>query len=261
VVALLLNLVRYLIHNNEIMQDRFERNNGIALLGFLLQRLPRQLIDINLLRMCQELVSEANTASNKSLLNSIYEYLIFDFRIWNRAEYEIRIGHIQFILTLIKDDKKYFRKKYGVQFFLDIVRTYFTAAASNIKQQQHHSASDANYLLAEMPQPPPPSTAMEDEDLRNLRSSFFGLIKYYAQKDIKINELNAIVSFLATSTRNSTFQNDIIDMLVSLLEAPSGNDQLYLLLFEPNMADGFYSLIVQPDMSQLSASSFGSCES
>lgn len=89
---MVLNLVRYLIHNSDIMQDRFERNGGIALLGFLLQRMPRHYVDIHLLRVCQDLVNEAANQNNKSLLNAIYEYIIFDFRIWNKAEYEIRIG-------------------------------------------------------------------------------------------------------------------------------------------------------------------------
>ena len=34
-------------------------------------------------------------------------------------------GHIQYLSTIIKDDRKHFRKKYGVQYFLDIIRTYY----------------------------------------------------------------------------------------------------------------------------------------
>ena len=103
VVAMVLNIFRNLLHNSDIMQDRFERNSGIALLGFLLQRLPRQFIDVHLLRVCQDLVNEASSLSNKSLLSAIYEHLIFDFRIWNKAEYEIRIGlKFSFIFYLSK---------------------------------------------------------------------------------------------------------------------------------------------------------------
>ncbi|CAF0785781.1 unnamed protein product [Brachionus calyciflorus] len=243
VVSLILNLMRYLFNTSDLMQDRFERHNGIALLGFLLQRLPKKFIDINLLRICQEYVNEAKNLSNQSLLNSIYEHIIFDFRIWNKADYEIRIGHIQYISTIIKDDKKYFRKKYGIQFFLDIIRTYFGFTKNQITNSQHEINPN---LLTE------PGVSglnqMDDEDLRNLRNSFFGLIKYYAQKDIKITELNAMISFLATS-KNFSFQNDILDLLITLLEAPNSNDQLYLLLFEPNLADGMYSLIIQNDLS------------
>jgi len=35
------------------------------------------------------------------------------------------LGHIQYLSTIIKDDKKYFRKKYGVQYLLDTINTYY----------------------------------------------------------------------------------------------------------------------------------------
>lgn len=240
IVALILNLFRYLFHNNDILQDRIQRDNGVCLLSFLLQRLSKRFIDINLLRICQEFVAEASLTSDKHLVNLIYEHLIFDFRIWNKAEYEIRIGHVQYISTIIKDDKKYFRKKYGIQFFLDVIKTYFgstTGSVSNVaKSECSYNAN--NRTMNDCP--------LNEEDMRNLRNSFFGLIKYYAQKEIGINELNAMVSFLVNG--NVSFQLDMLELLIVLVEAPNASDQLVLLLFEPNMADGLYALLVQPDV-------------
>ena len=34
-------------------------------------------------------------------------------------------GHIQYLSTIIKDDKKHFRKTHGVQYMLDVIRTYY----------------------------------------------------------------------------------------------------------------------------------------
>lgn len=214
-----------------------------------------------MLRICQEFIHEASSLTNKTLLNSIYDHIIFDFRIWNKAEYEIRIGHIQYISTIIKDDKKYFRKKYGIQFFLDIIKTYFGTTSSksqaSFQTTTNENYLNPNYLLAESNltnnltnNQTQSGGLIDDEDLRNLRNSFFGLIKYYAQKEIKINEVNAMISFLSTTTRNTSFQNDLLDVLISLLEAPNSTDQLYLLLYEPNIADGFYSLLVQTDLNE-----------
>ena len=249
VVALLLNLQRYLFHNNDILQDRLQRNNGIALLSFLIQRLPKQFVDINLLRMAQEFVAEASLIGDKCLLNLIHEHLIFDFRIWNKAEYEIRIGHIQYVSTIVKDDKKYFRKKYGIQFFLDIVKTYFGSSSGAKQDANQSNMSDINYLNANNMTNKLTEHTINDEDMRNLRSSFFGLIKYYAQKEIKIGELQAMISFLANSCRNVLFQNDMLDLLSTLVEAPhNASDQLVLLLFEPNIADSLYALVTQPDL-------------
>ena len=242
IVSSVFNLIRYLFHNSDIMHDRLQRNQGISLLSFLLQRLPKRFIDINLLRVMQQIVSETQSLTDATLLNSIYENLIFDFRIWNKAEYEIRIGHINYILILVKDDKKYFRKKYGIQFFLDIIKTYFGRnSVSNDKSNTNLGNSNGSKESN--------SNQMNDEDLRNLRISFFSLIKYYAQKGINIDELNAIISFLAT-TRNSLFQSDLLDVLISLLESTSTQDQLFLRLFEPNLADGFYAMIAQADLSE-----------
>ena len=267
VVTLILNLMRYLIQNSDIMQDRMQRNNGVQLLSFLLQRLPRHFIDVHMLHMCQEYVSEARSLANKSLLNTIYEHIIFEFRIWNKADYEIRIGHIQYISTIIKDDKRSFRRKYGIQFFLDVIKTYFVRypppPPPQSQQQQQaddsSSSSGASSNTTTGGQQQQQATGcgggsqapMNEDDLRNLRNSFFGLIKFYAQKDIRPRELDAMLSFLA-NTRNPMFQADLLDMLIALLEAPANaaNDQLFLLMFEPHMADGLYSLVVQPDISE-----------
>ena len=201
----------------------------------------------------QQIISETQANANIILLNAIYENLIFDFRIWNKADYEIRIGHINYILILIKDDKKYFRKKYGIQFFLDIIKTYFGRHSNRSdKSANHLNTGNSNGSKENNSTIDPSGNSrihMSDEDLRNLRNSFFGIVKFYAQKEIRIGELNAIVSFLAT-TRNVLFQGDLLDMLISLLESPSTQDQLYLLLFEPNVADGFYALIAQADIDE-----------
>ena len=37
----------------------------------------------------------------------------------------MQIGHIQYLSTLIKSDRKYFRKKFGVQYFLDVIRAHY----------------------------------------------------------------------------------------------------------------------------------------
>ena len=37
----------------------------------------------------------------------------------------LQIQHLQYIATLIKDDPSHFRPKFGVAFFLDIIRKYF----------------------------------------------------------------------------------------------------------------------------------------
>ncbi len=105
VATIIIGILRHLCHNNDILQERISRDSGLQLLGFLLQRLPRRFIDASLLSVIQDLVSEASIASNKDLLGLVYESLVFDFRLWNRADMDVRIGHLTYISTIIKDDK------------------------------------------------------------------------------------------------------------------------------------------------------------
>ena len=58
-------------------------------------------------------------------LSQIHQSILFDFRIWSRSQFTVQIGHIQYLSTLIKSDRKYFRKKFGVQYFLDVIRAHY----------------------------------------------------------------------------------------------------------------------------------------
>lgn len=80
------------MNDNLVLQERLSRNNSIAILSYLIQNLPKEFIDLNLLHVLQLFVNETKNFDDKSLLHAIYQYLLFEFRIWNKADYEIRIG-------------------------------------------------------------------------------------------------------------------------------------------------------------------------
>jgi len=45
--------------------------------------------------------------------------------VWKNILCILLAGHIQYLNTLIKADRRYFHKKYGVQYLLDVLRMYF----------------------------------------------------------------------------------------------------------------------------------------
>ena len=63
--------------------------------------------------------------SSSNFTQQLIEYLLLDFSLWIKSIYRVRIIHLQYIFKLIKDEKKYDRDQFGVQFFLDILRQYF----------------------------------------------------------------------------------------------------------------------------------------
>lgn len=90
------------------------------------------------------------------------------------------LGHIQYISTIIKDERKIYRKRYGVQFFLDTIR-------------RHYASPDM----------------VASDDRKAIRVSLLGLIKYYLQKECNVKELSAIMGFLATC-KEEILVSDII---------------------------------------------------
>jgi hypothetical protein len=78
-------------------------------------------------------------------------------------------GHVQYISTVIKDDRKFFRKKYGISFLLDVIRQY--------------------YATCEL---------LNSDDSKTIRVSLLGLVKYYMQKELNVKEVEAILGFLSS---------------------------------------------------------------
>ncbi|XP_025103761.1 neurobeachin-like protein 1 isoform X2 [Pomacea canaliculata] len=214
-VAAFLTLLRHLLQTKPVNQDTFIRTQGAATIGALLQKVSPELIDVNVL-MAVQLLTEASVATNKILTHHLYQYILFDFRVWSKSAFPVRIGHIQYLSTIIKDDRKTFRKKYGVQYFLDIIREYY-------------SSTD--------------DSGLSEEDSKTIRVSLFNLIKYYIIRDITADELGQLLGFLlAVKTQDLVLEG--LDLLLSLLECRDRRyDQLYLLLFEPEQAETLYKLL------------------
>ena len=132
-------------------------------------------------------------------------------------------GHLQYVRKLVKDDKKSFRKKFGVQLFLDTLRIYSTKT----------SASAA--------------TLTEDEgDI--LRKHTIGVIQEFICQNITHYEIAALINFLLASSCQKTV-DDLLQMFLTVLESPNKSDQIYLLFFEPHSADSLYYLLLKSRLS------------
>ncbi|XP_052080874.1 neurobeachin-like protein 1 isoform X2 [Mytilus californianus] len=210
-----LTLLRHMLHTSSTNRDTFTRINAAATIGAILQKVNSKLIDVHVLMSAQLLVDMAATTS-RTLLQHLYQYILFDFRIWSKSNFPIRIGHIQYLSTIIKDDKKYFRKKFGVQFILDVIRMYYSSVRDS---------------------------GLSSEDSKQIRVSLFSLVKFYIAREVTADELLHIIGFLVVA-REENMICEILDVLISLLENPRKQDQLFLLLFEADMGEMLYGLLV-----------------
>ena len=120
--------------------EQLMRGGGVAIIGFLLSQAKPDLIDVNVLMAAQLLIELAQGSQDQKLLHQIYHSILFDFRIWSRSQFHVQIGHIQYLSTLVKSDRKYFRRKFGVQYLLDVIRSHYTGCLfQSVLFQQHTS--------------------------------------------------------------------------------------------------------------------------
>jgi len=216
-IACFLYLIRNFIMNHSLNQENLLKNEGVTLIGLLLEKCNPDTIDVNVLMAVQLLVEAVQSQipqTNTELLKIFYSEIIFNFKIWSKTNFQITIGQIQYINSLIKDDRKYFRKKFGIQFILNVIKEYYIVPD--------------NLTL---------------DDCKTIRLSLLTIVKYYIQKELNVNEVNIIISFMAIE-KHECIIIELIKMLISHMESKNCKDQIFLLMYEPHTAELLYSLFV-----------------
>ncbi|XP_076158955.1 neurobeachin-like protein 1 [Alosa pseudoharengus] len=217
-VATFLLVLKHFLQRHPINQESLLHTHAVATLGGLLQRVPAFLVDVSVLVAVQLLIEQVTFEKNTHLLQQLHTHLLFNFSIWNQGDFPLRIGHIQYMSTVIKDSRKQFRKKYGVQFLLDTIRLYY---GSNPREGE----------------------TLSDDDIRTIRASLCGLLKYYISKGTTQEELQSILGYIAAIGDEEQLC-EMLELLLTLLQTSAARDQLFLLLFEPGAADSCYALLL-----------------
>ncbi|XP_056884546.1 neurobeachin-like protein 1 isoform X3 [Takifugu flavidus] len=217
-VAIFLLVLKHFLQRHPINQENLLHSHGVSTLGVLLQKLPAGHVDVSVLVAVQLLIEQVTYEKNQTMLQQLHTHLLFNFNIWNKGDFPLRIGHIQYMSTVIKDNKKQFRKKCGVQFLLDTVRLYYG--------KNSNKESD-----------------LSEEDIRTVRASLYGLVKYYISKGMSQPEMLSILGYIAAIADEDQLC-ELLEVLVSLLQSCPVRDQLFLLLFEPAAADSCYALLL-----------------
>ena len=115
------------------------------------------------------IVEFAGDVNDPAFLQSLYQHILFDMRIWGRSQFHVRIGHVQYLSNLIHEDRLSFRKKYGPQHLLDVIK-------------QHYQNGDQSDLCI--------------DDRKTMRQALLGILKLYLSKEITANDISAITGFL-----------------------------------------------------------------
>ena len=85
----------------------------------------------------------------------------------------------------------------------------------------------------------------DNDEQKQIRSAIYGLMKYYVQRHIRMEELNSLLSSISTlSTSNDVITQELLDFILALLDPPSrSTDTTIGLLCEPNTTESLYALL------------------
>uniref|UniRef100_K7FGC5 Neurobeachin-like protein 2 n=1 Tax=Pelodiscus sinensis TaxID=13735 RepID=K7FGC5_PELSI len=216
IVAAFILTIKHFIQRHPINQENLIHSHGVATLGALLQKVPGNLMDVNVLMALQLLIEQVSVEKNVQLLQQMYQHLLFDFSIWNRGDFPFRIGHIQYLSSVTSSYQKCYKCKYGF-FYCSL---FLVCISSSYKDSD-----------------------LAPDDLRAIRSSLYGLIKYFLSKGGTHEDIQSIMGYIAATSEEEQLCA-ILDVLFSLLRTSPTRDQLFLLLFEPGNADILYALLL-----------------
>lgn len=222
-LASFLCLLRNFITNNELNQECLLKSDCIGIISKMIYDCHPDLLDVNVLMALQTLVEAVQAEvhkSNMQLLDTFYNELVFDFRIWARAEFQIVIGHVQHLYATIKVDRKYFRKHFGVQYMLDVIQQFFVT-----------------------------NDVLTANDGKTVRDALFRIIRYYILKEISHKEVSALITFLLT-IKSDIIIVEVLEMLNNVMQSKNCNDQIFLLIYEPSIGELLYALVAEKSLDQ-----------
>ncbi|XP_030639127.1 LOW QUALITY PROTEIN: neurobeachin-like protein 2 [Chanos chanos] len=220
-VAAFLLMIKNMLRNHPVNQESLLHCHGPNIIGAMLSKVPSFMMDMSVLMACQVLLEQVSSEGNSALLSQLYQNLLFDFRIWSNCHFAVCLGHVQYLSSVIKESKPKTRRKYGVQYILDSVRTHYSAEKDG--------------------------SPLSDEK-QTVQISLFSLMKDYMLKNPTQEEIHSVLAY-ATVVQDEQQVISVLDVLYSLLRSSPprelaltvllewGVEQLYCLLLKHNFGD------------------------
>ncbi|XP_056141782.1 neurobeachin-like protein 2 isoform X2 [Lampris incognitus] len=216
-VAAFLLMVKNLIRRHPVNQDSLLHCHGPSIIGAMLSKVPGTMIDMNVQMACKHLLEQVCSEGNTALLQQLYQHLLFDFRIWTKSHFAVCLAHVQYLSTVIKLGKQRMRRKYGVQYILDTIRTYYSV------EKDGSQLSDGKQMV---------------------QASLFSLLKDPLLKSPTPEELHQFLAYVLTAGEEQQVVN-ALDILYELLRSSPPREQVQAVLLEWGV-EQLYCLLLNP---------------
>ncbi|KAM3613566.1 uncharacterized protein V6R79_001520 [Siganus canaliculatus] len=219
-VAAFLLMVKNLIRHHPVNQESLLHCHGPSIIGAMLSKVPGSMMDMNVLMACQLLLEQVFSEGNSPLLQQLYQHLLFDFRIWTKSHFAVCLAHVQYLSSVINKGKQRMKRKYGVQYILDTIRTYYSVEkdGSSLSDEKQTIQTSLFALLKDFLKSPTP------EELH----SVLAYILSVGEEQQVVRALDVLYELLRSSPPREQVQAVLLEW---------GVEQLYCLLLTPSFGD------------------------
>ncbi|XP_063076336.1 neurobeachin-like protein 2 isoform X2 [Engraulis encrasicolus] len=219
-VAAFLLMVKNMLRQHPVNQESLLHCQGPAIIGAMLSKVPSSVMDMSVLMACQFLLEQVSSEGHSALLSQLYQHLLFSTRIWSPSHFAVCLGHVQYLSSVLKDSKQRTRRKYGVQYILDSIRT-------------HYSVEKDGSALS--------------EERQTVQISLFSLLKDFLLKSPTPEDIHSVLAY-ACITPDETQVISALDVVYSVLRCPPPRDQALGVLLEWGV-EQLYCLLLKPAFS------------
>uniref|UniRef100_A0A671WQ36 Neurobeachin like 2 n=1 Tax=Sparus aurata TaxID=8175 RepID=A0A671WQ36_SPAAU len=200
-VAAFLLMVKNLIRHHPVNQEGLLHCHGPSIIGAMLSKVPGSMMDMNVLMACQLLLEQVFNEGNSPLLQQLYQHLLFDFRIWTKSHFAVCLG--KFTST------RRMKRKYGVQYILDTIRTYYSSLS---------------------------------DEKQTIQTSLFAMLKDFLKSPTP-EELHSVLAYILTVGEEQ--QVCFIHLFSGLLRSSPPREQVQAVLLEWGV-EQLYCLLLTP---------------
>uniref|UniRef100_A0A3Q1D217 Neurobeachin-like protein 2 n=1 Tax=Amphiprion ocellaris TaxID=80972 RepID=A0A3Q1D217_AMPOC len=215
-IAAFLLMVKNLIRHHSVNQESLLQCHGPSIMGAMLSKVPGSMMDMNVLMACQLLLEQVFNEGNSPLLQQLYQHLLFNFRIWTKSHFAVCLGHVQYLSSVINKSKQRMKRKYGVPYILDTIRTYYSLEKDG--------------------------STLSDEK-QTIQTSLFALLKDFLKSPTQ-EELHSVLTYIVSVGEEQQVVR-ALDVLYELLRSSPPREQVQAVLLEWGV-EQLYCLLLNP---------------
>uniref|UniRef100_A0A665U7R1 Neurobeachin-like protein 2 n=1 Tax=Echeneis naucrates TaxID=173247 RepID=A0A665U7R1_ECHNA len=208
-IAAFLLMVKNMIRHHPVNQESLLHCHGPSIIGAMLSKVS-SMMDMNVLMACQLLLEQVFSEGNSPLLQQLYQHLLFDFRLWTKSHFAVCLAHVQYLSSVINKSKQRMKRKYGVQYILDTIRTFYSPLS---------------------------------DEKQTIQTSLFALLQDFLKSSTP-EELHCVLAYIVAVGEEQQVVR-ALDVLYELLRSSPPREHVQAVLLEWGV-EQLYSLLLTP---------------